>query len=67
MHAVSGWADEITALRRERDHFKAESARQRALLDDVERMLEDLHARVEPPYPVKNLVLWLRGKRAERS
>ena len=54
---------ETAALRRERDHFKNENARLRALLSDVERTLEDLQSRVTPALPVRNLLQWLRGKR----
>ena len=60
---VSELAEEVVALRRERDHFRSLSDDRQALLDDLERMLDELAGRVEPAWPVRNLVLWLRGRR----
>ena len=60
-------AAELNAARRELEHFKRRNAQQRAVLDDVERMLHDLQARVRPAHLVKNVLLWLRSKREDGS
>jgi CDP-4-dehydro-6-deoxyglucose reductase len=60
-------AADLIAARRELEHFKRQNARQRAVLDDVERMLQDLQARVRPAHLVKNVLLWLRSKREEND
>jgi CDP-4-dehydro-6-deoxyglucose reductase len=58
-------AADLNAARREVEHFKRQNAHQRAVLDDVERMLRDLQARVQPAHLVKNVLLWLRSKRED--
>jgi CDP-4-dehydro-6-deoxyglucose reductase len=58
-------AADLLAARRELDHFKRQNDRHRVILDDVERMLDDLHLRVRPGHLVRNVLLWLRAKRDE--
>jgi hypothetical protein len=62
---VMGMEDLKTALRqaqREAAHFKAETQRWKALLDDVQRMLDELERQVEPGWRVGALLKWLAPK-----